>query len=131
MQTGCLLAVGCCRNIHIVRAVDIALAFASADHSPQFVRSEKPCLLTAVFAEQDMQLRVFHVPPGKEGVLSQRLDDMQSCVQLPTLYVLLLDEAAQQQFIQTNIPGVLAWPDNEGRLTIQRYQISQGGDTVG
>lgn len=131
MKTSCLLAVGRCRNIHIVQAVDIALAFASAGHSPQFVRSEKPCLLTAVFAEQDMQLRVFHVPPGKEGVLCQRLDDMQTGVQISTMYILLLDDATQQQFIQTNIPCVLAWPDHEGRLTIQKYQNSQGGDSVG
>lgn len=125
-QTRCLLAAGHRRDIHIVRAVDIALAFAADDNPPRLLRSEKPCILLAVFAKQDMQMQVFHAPPGKEQAICKKLNDAQIDVNLSTFFVLLLDEAAQSRFVQTTQSCLIAFPDETGRIVLQKNHSLEG-----
>ncbi len=126
-QTRCLLSAGHRRDIHVVRAVDIALAFASNNNPLKILRSEEPCILLAVYAKRDMQIYVIHVPSGEEHGICQNIGDRQTNVNLPTVFVLLLDEAAQCRFIQTTLSCLIAFPDENGRIVLQKHHSLKGG----
>lgn len=108
-------------DIQLARAVDIALAL-SGSKAPDIFPRKKPVFLTAYLPEREMQLCVLYVPVGKERARSLTLDSLRAEKTMKTLYALLLDEAGQTAALCAETPCLLAWPDENEKLELKKWE---------
>ena len=112
---------------HLSCAIDIALSFAGPENAPKILPCRKDFLLCVSFAAKGLHLWIIHVPEGCEQEKSTLLDRAQETEPEQSVYVMLLDNAAQAAHITAASPCLLAYPDANGRTQLVEKEVDSHG----
>lgn len=117
---GVLSTIGESFHVRTLYALDLAFAVFPGE-AIQLAAEEEPVILSAYSEQKDMILLVLHVPPGKEQCCCRTADHL-PLSQTKALVVLLLDEPEQKAWIHTKIPTLVAYPNGNGGLKIDKQR---------
>lgn len=110
----------------MLQAVDLVLAVFPLE-APQLIHAQPPFVLAAFIEKRDMLFQVMHVPMEKEVECCLKADDLPQS-EILVMLALLLDGAEQRGSIHLRKSCLLAYPDGEHKLKIEKLQ---GGERDG
>lgn len=112
----------------MLQAVDLVLAVFPLE-APQLIHAQPPFVLAAFIEKRDILFQVMHIPMEKEVECCLKADDLsQSQSEVHVLLALLLDCAEQRSCLHLRKSCLLAYPDGEHKLKIEKLQ---GGERDG
>lgn len=118
-----LSTVGEGYNGLILQAVDIVLAVCAQD-APQIMRTTNPFVLSAYSEQNDLIVKVLHVPVGKEEKRCTTVDNMQPS-EIQSLVIMLLDASWQMENLHTKAACLAAYPQENGKLKLAKCRKGQ------
>ena len=110
----------------MLQAVDLVLAVFPRE-APRLIHAQPPFVLSAFIEKREMLFQVMRVPMEKEVECCLKADDLPQS-EVPVLLALLLDGVEQRSCIHLRKSCLLAYPDGEHRLKIEKLQ---GGEQDG
>ena len=121
-NTGLILSADGREDPCVLRAVDIALSFAEQGNGPEILPCKRDYLLYAYYPDTSARLWIVHVPEGMEPEKCTFVDYAQNTAPAHSVYVMLLDSASQTAYIASSTPCILAYPDQNGRLQLKKWE---------